>query len=112
MVTSRLTGTRPRVLAAALSVALIASLVLGVALSDSTGALCLAPFLLLVGVLALGRYPGERTIRRLGGMGRQVPRKRPANLRGRSLPLAVRRVGREIAFALASRPPPVLAHSR
>jgi hypothetical protein len=68
----------------------------------------LAPVLLLLCVLALGRYPGERAFRRRVVRHRTVSR-RPlrAALRRCDAPALLPRGGALLASALAGRAPPV-----
>ncbi len=69
-------------------------------------AVALAPAALLLLLLVHGLFPGEEAIERLRGR-MQVRAVRPVRSSRRpALPQVVRRTGREIAFALAVRPPP------
>jgi hypothetical protein len=75
-----------------------------------TGLLYLAPLLVLVALLLVRRYPGERQILWLAA--RRRPRMRPLarRLAPRRRPLTLARVagGAVIAFELAGRAPPSL----
>lgn len=72
-----------------------------------TGLLILAPALLMIAVLSLGFFPGERAIARARGRwqgqhrsARPVAQAAPASLN------LVHQAGRKMAYALAVRPPP------
>jgi hypothetical protein len=73
--------------------------------------LALLPLLLLVGTLACGRYPGERTLAtRLHRARRPRRRRRSRGVAPRTprRPFAAApRGGRLVAAAIASRPPPL-----
>ena len=72
-------------------------------------ALMLVPAAILAVLLLRGMFPGEQVIERLA---RAVARRiaRPASIHvPRARAIALHRVGRLIAFALAMRPPPVAA---
>jgi hypothetical protein len=67
----------------------------------------LAPVLVLLCVLALGRYPGERAFRRLVARRRAVRRRLPrAAPRRRDAAALLPRGGALLASALAGRAPP------
>jgi hypothetical protein len=72
-------------------------------------ALMLVPAAILAVLLLRGMFPGEKVIERLA---RAVRRRvtRPVSIQlPRARALALHRVGRLIAFALAMRPPPAVA---
>src|SRR4051794_21818406 len=72
-----------------------------------TGLLHVAPVLLLVLLLVLGRYPGEQTLARCAGAMRKPPsRSRARVLTPRSYVRVMQRGGGLVAWALAKRPPP------
>jgi hypothetical protein len=67
----------------------------------------LAPVLVLLCVLTLGRYPGERALRRRVARLRTVRRRPPrAASRRRDAPALLPRGGALLASALAGRAPP------
>lgn len=74
----------------------------------------LAPALLLLALLALGRYPGERAYaRRLGRRSRARSRRAPRARRWRGALPALPRGGALVAAGLAGRaPPPRVGRSR
>lgn len=67
--------------------------------------LVLAPAFLLLGLLVMGQAPGEELLLRLARRTRR-PRRGVRRAPRPALPLIVRRTGRLIASALATRPPP------
>jgi hypothetical protein len=72
------------------------------------GAMFFLPALLLFGLLALDRYPGERTLlRRLRTLRRSDPRPRRLGARGERPRAARPRGGALLAFSLAGRAPPI-----
>ncbi len=71
-----------------------------------------APFFLLVGLLAIGHFPGEEMIDRLRSRYRQPARRPASSVRPAGRVPFVKRVGRAAAFALAVRPPPALLLTR
>ena len=89
----------------ALGLILFGPLATAVVLSDHSAALYLGPLFVFLGLMLAGSYPGERKLARFyaaDGPSRRVPCS-PRLPRG---PEIARRVGREIAFGLAIRPPP------
>jgi hypothetical protein len=100
-------GMQANLVRAATLCALVGAAI-AVTLTSHGLALSLAPVFLLVGWLAVGRFPGEKIIERLRSPRcRRRPPGRPANARPACAPSFVRRVGLTVAFALAVRPPPV-----
>lgn len=84
--------------------------VLALAFTSPAFLLCAVPLLVLVALLAIGRFPGEELLAEIRERRSSVPRGRvgqePAAVRR---PAAfVRPVGRAATFALAMRPPPAL----
>ncbi len=72
-----------------------------------TGLLILAPALLLIVILNLGFFPGERAIARVRG--RWQGQHRSARPVAQAAPVSldlVHQAGRKMAYALAVRPPP------
>lgn len=67
--------------------------------------LVLAPAFLLLGLLVIGQAPGEELLLRLARRTRR-PRRAASRTQRPALPLVIRRTGRLIAAALATRPPP------
>ena len=84
-------------------------LVLGAGIADPGLALAFAPALVLLALLTVGVRPGEALLERLRA---RITATRPARAASSSRPrlaLFVRPVGRELATALAMRPPPAAA---
>jgi hypothetical protein len=90
------------------AVAVLAAL--GLALVESPQvALVLAPALLLLLTLAVGVFPGERTLHRIRSRRRRARRQAPRRaVLAPVLPDVPRPSGVTRAFALAMRPPPAL----
>jgi len=72
---------------------------------DHGAALCFSPLIVLVSLLLTGSYPGAHVLVRIRKGPRQMRRPRRSSPVRRA-PERARRVGLEIAFALAMRPPP------
>ena len=71
------------------------------------GLLHLAPILLLVMLLACGRYPGSRSVARVAARAPHRPAPRAARMARPAVPtLALVRGGLLLARSLAVRPPP------
>jgi hypothetical protein len=69
----------------------------------------LAPFFLLVGLLAFGHFPGEEIIERLRARHRAPRHRRAGDIHPVRRAPIVRKVGRAGDFSLAVRPPPALS---
>jgi hypothetical protein len=87
------------------ALALFAALSL-VGLRDPQLVLTLAPAVLLLGLLVRGVRPGEKLIERLRGRPPRPRRVRPVSMPRPRLAVVIRPVGRQLADALAMRPPP------
>jgi hypothetical protein len=77
-----------------------------VALRDPELVLTLAPAVLLLGLLSRGVRPGEKLIERLRGTTRRRAHARAASMPRPHLAVVIRPAGRQLAEALAMRPPP------
>jgi len=75
---------------------------------DHGAALCFSPLVVLISLLLTGSYPGAHVLIRIRKGPRRIRRPRRSSAVRRA-PERARRVGLEIAFALAMRPPPSTA---